>query len=328
MADSKERKISKGKLRAIIIASVSAVIVLAILITNIFIPVKYILSYMVLRNKGAEEGVMRLTFVDVGYGDCLIVELPDGKNMLIDSGKNREGTILKYLNKYDIDELDYVICTSVNSEHCGGFGEILKYKPPKQVYFPFCENMRITDEYANFIYSLRGTEASLKFCERGQAISGEGYSLTFLSPSPHTDENSEYNKLYNKNLSEDDINSSCAVMWLEYGETRILLTSNIYYEVLEKVCNRYASETSGIDLSECDILQLPYHGHYSSAQTRLYELTKPSVAVVSVGDNAKGCPSVQAINSAVSYVGEKLYRTDEDGTVVIEITDKGYEIKI
>ena len=76
--EEKKRKLSKGRIRAIIVAAISIAVALALIITNFFVPVKYLGSYMVVRNKGAAEGVMRVRFVDVGFGDCTIIELPDG----------------------------------------------------------------------------------------------------------------------------------------------------------------------------------------------------------------------------------------------------------
>ena len=109
----KNNKLSKKAIAAVAIAAATAVAVIALLITNIFIPVKYLSSYTVLNNKGAKDGVMRVGFLDVGFGDCTVVELPDGKNMLIDGGNGRTvntSRILKYLNLRNIDNVDYVVC--------------------------------------------------------------------------------------------------------------------------------------------------------------------------------------------------------------------------
>ena len=143
-----KKKLTKLQLRTVIVSAVSAAVAIALIITNFFVPVKYLSSYMVIRNKGAKEGVMRVRFVDVGYGDCTIIELPDGKNMLIDAGNGRgpnQSRILSYLNKCNINTIDYLVCTSVNSEHCGGLAEIMRLKTVKTVYQPFCSHNSITD---------------------------------------------------------------------------------------------------------------------------------------------------------------------------------------
>lgn len=334
----KKRKISKGKLRAIIIAAVTAVIVIALIVTNLFVPVKYLSSYFVIRNKGAKEGTMRVRFVDVGYGDCTIVELPDGKNMLIDAGdgsSSNQKRILKFLNKCDIDVIDYLVCTSVNAEHCGGLTEIMEYKKVKRIFMPYCKNVYVTDEYKNFVLS-----ASVSKCDlveshygTGEVNDESGYFFTFLSPSVHTNPDSEYSDL-NGNPTVAQKNNASAVLWLEYAGTSFLFTSDVTDSVLTKICNSYSIEERyayngghTVQLENCNVLKVANHGNKNSAYTPFYELIKPEVAVISVGKNGQGCPSQEAMSNAINYTGEeKLYRTDIHGTVTIEVTKDGYAV--
>ena len=52
----------------------------------------------------ASDGNLQVRYLDIGQGDCILVQLPDGKNMLIDAGKNNKDTEEKILNT--LDELD------------------------------------------------------------------------------------------------------------------------------------------------------------------------------------------------------------------------------
>ncbi|MDE6597450.1 MAG: MBL fold metallo-hydrolase [Clostridia bacterium] len=337
--EQKKKKLSKGKIRAIIVAAVSCAIALALIITNFFVPVKYLASYFVLHNKGAAEGVMRVRFVDVGYGDCTIVELPDGKNMLIDCGNGTSANqkrILKFLNKCDIDTIDYLVCTSVNNEQCGGFGEIIQYKKVKTIYMPYCLNAYVTDGYRDFVLSANSSKAEKKIIEYGEGASNEAYDyfFVFLSPSIHTNPEGEYANLNSNPSDESARNAASAVMWLQYGDTSFLFTSDATSAVQEKICNDLLM-TSGIvgdymvdhhngDISK--IIKVANHGNANSACAPLYDFFKPQAAVISVGKNGNGCPSLEVISDAVNYVGDKLYRTDEHGTVTFEVTREGYAV--
>ncbi len=337
--EQKKKKLSKGKIRAIIVAAVSFAIALALIITNIFVPVKYLASYFVLHNKGAAKGVMRVRFVDVGYGDCTVVELPDGKNMLIDCGNGRSGNqsrILKFLNKCDIDTIDYLVCTSVNAEHCGGFDEIIQYKKVKTIFMPYCENPYVTDGYRDFVLAANSCSAEKKIIQYGEGVVNEDYNyfFAFLSPSIHTNPEGEYANLNANPSSEEAKNGASAIMWLQYGKTSFLFTSDATSAVQKNIRNSYsvaggrycAIEGHSVNLESCDVLKVADHGSEGSACAELYDLIKPEVAVISVGENGRGCPSLNVISDAVNFVKDKLYRTDEHGTVTIEATSDGYSV--
>lgn len=329
--ERKKKKLSKFQLRAIIIGAVSLVFALAFIITNIFIPVKYLASYMVARNRGAAEGVMRVRFVDAGYGDCIIVELPDGKNMLIDGGNGsapNQAKILKYLNSCDINTIDYLICTSVKSEHCGGLAEIIKYKTVNKIYMPYCLNTFINDKYRDFALAARDSGAPVIISQYGAGGKNTeyGYFFSFLSPSIISNPEGEYAELNKNGGSEEAVNNSSAVIWLEYAGTAFLFTSDAGSKVLNGICNSYAvaGEDYPVKLENCTVISVSGHGSADSS-AQLYDTAKPEVAVISVGENGRGCPSAAAIADAANCVGDNLYRTD-GGAVTIEVNKEGYKI--
>ena len=71
-------RLGKGRIAAAIVAAVVCLIFAALAVTNAFVPVVYLSAYMVAAQPG-ERGVLTVTFLDVGYGDCTLCELPDGK---------------------------------------------------------------------------------------------------------------------------------------------------------------------------------------------------------------------------------------------------------
>ncbi|MDE6441718.1 MAG: MBL fold metallo-hydrolase [Clostridia bacterium] len=318
------------KLRTFIILIVSAVVALALIITNIFVPVKYLFSYMVTRNSRAPQGVMRVRFVDVGYGDCSIVELPDGKNMLIDAG-NGDGTnqtrILKLLNKSGIDNIDYLICTSINGEQCGGLAEILKYKSVGKVYSSYCRNVYATEEYASFISALNSQRITATVIEQGLIVYGEaGYKFTFLSPQSMQTPDGEYAKLNENSSDRTLMNNASAVMWLEYAGTSIVFTSDAGSQTLSKLCDDYivAPDKFKIEFPECDIITVAGHGGKDHLGRAFYELTSPDTAIISVGKNAYGSPSDSCI-ADLSAVGCNIKRTDVEKTITLDVTESGYK---
>ena len=78
---------------------------------------------------------LKVHFVDVGQGDCIIIELPDGKNVLIDSGEKNYKQLDYYIkNKTSVKVFDYVIATHADYDHIGNFDDIFKNYEVKYVY--------------------------------------------------------------------------------------------------------------------------------------------------------------------------------------------------
>lgn len=318
---------SKRTLRAVITAAAVAIIIIAVLVVNLFIPIKYLSAYIVQSCSPLDENSARVTFVDVGHGDCVIVELPDGKTMLIDGGDGRYSNqlaILKELNRRGVDDIDYLVCTSVKSEHCGGLAEIIKYKNVNKIYMPYCLITDITTEYAAFIEAADGIGAERNYIEFGVTESGEGWSFSFLSPSVRSawQEGFEYYDL-NCNPTDKNINRASAVMWLDVAGAQFLFLGDTTSEIcdsfilLNEVGDLY--NIFGIDLADCDVIMASMHGAADGVNPSLYSAANPEITVISVGDNGEGAPSVSALAAAQS--NGTLYRTDKHGTVTMTVND-------
>lgn len=325
----KKQKLTKAKIITIVCASVAALFALVIIVVNIFIPVKYLASYCVSGNR-AKMGSMRVSFIDVGYGDCIIVELPDGKNMLIDAGDGRyshNSKVLKELNKRDIDTIDYLVCSSVNGEHCGGLSEVIKYKTVKNIFMPYCTNKYVTDEFRDFYAQAEKSKADFVYNEYKTGIKTNDYFFTVLSPSVQEYDDGEYAHL-NESPSKSNRNNASAVIWLEYDNTAFLLTSDVEKEILNSILLSYEidPENYPVNLQKCKVIQLANHGNTSSASPEFYDFIHPETAILSVGENGNGSPSVQVMSDVLNS-GAKLYRSDEHGNIIIEVNNSGYIVR-
>ena len=332
MPQKKKRKLSRNKIAVIVMAGLVLLAAIAIIIVNVFIPVKYLSSYFVAQHSN-EAGQMRVNYVDVGNSDCTIIELPDGKNILIDGG---DGTyphnlkILKELNRRKIDKIDYLICSSVEDGACGGLSEILKYKAEGRIFAPYYPITYISAGYNAFCEELKRFDGELSYCEYGAGVKDADYSLCFLSPDSHVMDGSEYGELL-KDPSLKNIKGSSAVIWLEYSGVSFLFLGSTGQTVQKKLINYYSVsgfEFGGrnIDLTKCDIVKMSDHGSTDGSYTPFWDLMKPKAAIISVGENGRGYPTLAALSNAQNSVGDSLYRTDELGTVTITVKDGRYEI--
>jgi hypothetical protein len=94
------------------------VFLVGLILTNIFI---YSLLFEQTNNK------LAVSFLDVGQGDAIFVNSPDGHQMLIDGGANNSvlrelGKVIPFYDRY----IDVLVATHADQDHIGGLIEVLK----------------------------------------------------------------------------------------------------------------------------------------------------------------------------------------------------------
>ena len=335
IASVKKVRLTKKALAAIISVVSAAVIICALLIVNIFYPVKYLTAFFVSR-KSAPLGELNMCVLDCGQADCAILTLPDGKTMLIDGG---DGTyrsvldILTELNRRDISTIDYLVCTSVAEEHCGGLAEIINNKRVGTIFYPYCNNRYITDAFSQFVSAAESSGAELVISEYGAGVQSGDFYFTFLSPSVHTAPDGEYDKL-NSDPTAQNIADSSAVMWLEYAGRGIFYAGDATSAVLGKIADEYIFAQSlgqddlftfggnKIDFGKCAVYKVAGHAAPSSRAAVFTDLLSPKISVISAGkNNAQGCPDTSVMSDLLAS-GE-LFVTMYDGDITVTINSNG-----
>ena len=332
MKAKRHKKLTKARVAAIISSAVVIALFVSLVITNIFIPVKYITAYMVAAGQ-RQKGVLTVTFIDVGYGDCTLCELPDGKVLLIDGGDGsypNNLAVLSKLNSRGIDRIDYLFCTSVLGEYCGGLPEIMRYKSVGKIFMPALKNTYITEEYRAFASAAEQSGAEIAYSCFGQGERGEDYFFTVLSPSSPQNPQGFYARLDSSATAENMLNAS-AVIWLEYAGASFAFTSSAGSEALGQIVTNYEAVTStggeyapmgeGIDITHCSVASVPGHGSGECTNARWYDLINPSSAVISVGETYSGYPSAQALADVGSCASPVL--TSVHGDITFTVTAEG-----
>lgn len=319
---------------SIVISAVAVAIVIALIIINVFIPIRYLSAYTVTSVKN-EQGQLKVTYIDVGFGDSTLIELPDGKTALIDGGDGsypNQLKLIKALNSHGVDYIDYLVCSSVKKEHCGGLAEIIQLKGVGKAFIPYSKNERVTDEYHAFISTLKSKNIPSAIANVSEGFDGEGYFFTFLSPSNYLNPTSEYTGL-NTNPDKENIDNASAVGWLECFGKKFVFCSDVRSGALERAIADYNMQKAlgnaycpfngnGVSLEECDVATVPAHGGEKNACAEWFKLLKPEYAVVSVGLNYGGYPSAIALSNPTG-VGAQIYLTSESGDVEFYVNSKG-----
>ena len=334
----RKKRVPRWVTATLIPLTVAVLLCIALLITNAFIPVKYLTAYLVTARERA-AGELTVTYLNMDFGDSALIEFPDGKTMLIDGGDGaypHELSLLKYLNSRGVDTLDFLVCTSVKSEHCGGLAEIVKYKKVKTAYIPYCTNSRVTEEFHTFMNALSAKKVNCEYAGIGKGYTDSENDLffTFLSPTDKDSPVSEYLDL-NSVGNAASIERASIVTWLQYGSTAFAFTSDARKETLKNITENYVLNSSlnqpyckigdySVKLEECKVLTVPCHGGENNTYAAWYEATKPECAVLSVGKSFAQYPSYKSLYDVGLYA-QPLY-TSEKGNVVIKATTENFTV--
>jgi competence protein ComEC len=324
--DKKLRKIAKWLRIVLPCLGVAAVAVLGVI--NYFYPFfKQVAAYIIPQY---QAGDLRIHFVDVGQGDCAIIELPDGKFMLIDGGeKSKENNVVRYANTLGMEKIDYLVVSHTDSDHAGGLREITAKKQIGEAYLPFDSLTDSASSVYNTVYQNIIKNASLvHYTQRYDEIDGgnAGYYMMFLAPYSE--------EAYNGSLPSE-ANDLSSVLWLDYYGTDTLFTGDISSSVEKQLISEWLLDSSifngtkSVQLDSTEILKVAHHGSQYSSCADWLELLNFQTAVISCGTgNQYGHPRQETLERlyATSPVAD-IYRTDELGSIIVTVhADGTYEV--
>ena len=292
---------------------------------------------------------LKVYFIDIGQGDCIFIELPDGKNMLIDTGEKRNAGKAK-IDKYLRDEkgnkvtIDYCVATHPDSDHIGLMPYVYEQYDVLKSYRPYVysenksasalpyelnKGIKIKNSsniYYDYITNVNAEQTYWEFFKDDSDFSngftgkdGEIYEYTVNFVMPYADNLNDYQYFTTPN-------DFSAVIMLEYADRKILFTGDIEYETGKKGAEQsFIREfsTSNPAMVDCDVLKVAHHGSDSSTSPEFLSLVKPEYSVISCGlSNTYHHPSNSTLKNLVKC-GSDIYRTDLQGTIILTIDSKG-----
>jgi competence protein ComEC len=238
-------------------------------------------------------GLMEVHFIDVGQADSILVELPDGKTILIDGGDDAAvGTILAFLASQGVTQLDFVVATHPHADHIGGLDDVIAAVPLGAIILP--DKSHTTQAYANLMAAIESRGVEPTWAQPETLLVEDGpIQIRVLGPMKTT---------------YDDLNDCSVVLKVTYGETDLLFVGDAEAKAERDLIG------SGQDLG-AEVLKVGHHGSSSSSTPEFLAAVSPDYAVISVGaGNTYGHPASTTL-SALASAGAKIYRTDAQGTI-------------
>ena len=286
---------------------------------------------------GLKDGELAVHFIDVGQGDSILIQLPNGKNMLIDGGDNKtenKNAVKEYLTAMRVETLDYLMATHFDADHIGGLASVFDYTEVKQVYIPKINEGKITTAaYRNLMTAIQNEGCPVNYSEINMNIDfsyGENKGgIYWLSP-----EEAQYKAINdNEKASQDslDLNNVSPIMLLTYQGKKIVFTGDANCPIERQVVKNFGQGLYGsLDLRNIDLLKAGHHGSNGTGKTaqtesgsscqEFLDLLTPKSVVISVGaGNSYGHPHSETLKR-FDKMGSAVYRTDERGNVIALVT--------
>ena len=255
---------------------------------------------------------LKIYFVDVGQGDCTLIQTHEKKNILIDGGGSEFGSfdvgesiLLPYLLNRGINKIDYMMISHFDSDHIGGL-------------FYIMENLKVD----NIIISRQGKNSE-NFKKFIQIISEKQINLIIVKRGDYVkiDDTSYFEILFpeEKQISDNVLNNNSIVAKFVSSNVTMLFTGDIEEIAEKRLCELYRNTNK----LQADIIKVAHHGSKTSSTLSFLELVNPQIALIGVGaDNNFGHPN-EGVLERIKKLGTQIYRTDQTGEVSIVIDKKG-----
>ncbi len=232
----------------------------------------------------------RVTVLDVGQGQCILLQ-SGGRSFLVDCGGDSDesaaNSAAQLLLSQGISRLDGLILTHFDEDHAGGAQYLLSRVPADRLLMPEClDEGEIFQELTSYTAGQTSVIQQITFLRFADA------SITLI-PSQ---------------MGFVDNESGLCILF-QTENCDILITGDRSESGERELMQDYP-------LPELELLIVGHHGSKYSTSRELLELTKPKMAIISVGANNRfGHPSERVINLLEEF-GCTYYRTDRNGTVV------------
>lgn len=261
--------------------------------------------FLVLNHK--DNKYLKVAFLDVGQGDSIYIEAPNGRQMLVDGGP--DATVLSRLSKvmpFADRSIDMIVATHPDSDHIGGFPVLLdNYKVGNILENGFKSDSKI---YSSLEEKVAKKKINKIIARRGMCIVlDDKRNIYFDILFPDRDVNTL------------ESNEGSIVGKLVYGDESFMLTGDASLYTENLIENNENDNTL-----HSDVLKLGHHGSRTSSSILWLKKVMPEVAIISVDKGNKyGHPHKELLDR-LSSLHIPFLSTADLGNIVFE--SDGYKL--
>jgi len=259
------------------------------------------------------DGDLHVTMMDVGQGDSLLVTLPNGRTLMVDTGGVSvhgefdigDRVLGPALRARGIGRIDYLAITHGDPDHIGGAMSIVRDFAPREIWYgTYVNNHESSMQLQSLALDKR---SAWRWLQAGDRMDMGGVELRVHHPPP---EDWQRQKVRN----DDSL-----VIELRYRNVSMLLTGDIGREVEQGLIPT-------LDLLPIVVLKSPHHGSGTSSSDEFVRKLRPRVVLISCGRaNPYGHPVAKVLERYRATQSD-VFRTDLDGQ--IELRTNGLSIQV
>lgn len=253
---------------------------------------------------------LKIHFIHVGYGDAIIIQVPEGGNILIDCGKSETSAgLLMALAELNIQCINMLILTHFHDDHIGALPTILENFIPNssdargEIFIPFeLKDTEIEPEIAALIDPLK--KYPLQIVRQGEIlVKTDSLQIKVLHP-----------KTLSGNQNEDSL-----VLKMTHGKITFLLMADAGLSTQKKLYEDYGNRL------RCDLIKIPHHANDNALFGPFLECANPKTAILTIGENGYQAPNANVL-AAYQQQCKTLFRTDQQGNITA--TSDGHTLHI
>ena len=250
-------------------------------------------------NQPYPVGVLKVSVLDIGQGDAILVQGPTGKTMLVDAGPDKSvlaglGTELGPLKR----SIDMIVETHPDSDHITGFKYVLQNYSVTQFMSPgIPDSTAISTQIDEAVKSAPSIQQII--ARRGMRLDlGGGAYADVLYPD--------------RDMSKETVtNDGSITMRVVYGNNSFMLTGDLPSPIEGWLIK--LDEKDG-EL-KTDVLKAGHHGSKYSTSSEWLKALSPSVVAISVGkENTYGHPATDTL-ARIKAQGSQIIETEDVGTI-------------
>lgn len=251
----------------------------------------------------------KVTFLDVGQGDSAVIEFPDKKVMIIDSGGMFSETfdigravLAPFLWDKGIYTIDYLVLSHPQLDHVGGFPYL-------------AQKFKVIEAWEN------GDEGQSIAYKRFAGLIAEKAVQQKTQPKDMIIENNEVrvSAFKTEESKSSSVNDRSIVLKISHKNYSFLFSGDIEKNAQDLMLKEAELKSN--------VIKVPHHGAKSSLNENFIKAVSPEIAVISVGyQNRYRHPSPEHIE-AYEEIGANIFRTDRDGAILMSINDDKINIK-
>ena len=296
----------------------------------------------------------RVTFLDVGQGDGIVVETGQGA-YLFDCGstsrKNIGEYVLKpYFKSRGIRSLRGVFVSHPDEDHMNGVIELLENGADwgitvEQLFLPAIAEEKRIETFATLLAATEAAEVPVSYIKCGDEIRERGIRLICLHPEENTtlaDANTYsecfYVEVFAKKVKweANDASGGSAAEKISIlltgdvegeGERQLVQELQALREAQDLRELRVLQETRGQRGFRVDILKVAHHGSGYSTGTEFLDAARPTAAIISCGrNNSYGHPHAETLQR-LEDIRVPWYGTMDYGALIVTVDSHGNRLR-